>query len=41
MSIHFNAASKEILLRSWLACSSLLKTGCGGLGSYIGVKERS
>jgi hypothetical protein len=34
---------KGVLLRSWLACSSLLKgvTGCGGLGSHIGVKEHS
>jgi SAM-dependent methyltransferase len=36
-------SKRGVLLRSWLACSSLLKgaTGCGGLGSHIGVKERS
>ena len=34
---------RGVLLRSWLACGSLLKgvTGRGGLGSHIGVRERS
>jgi hypothetical protein len=36
-------SKRGVLLRSWLACGSLLKgvTGCGGLGSHIGVRERS